>query len=114
MMAKRIRSVWQRTPKIMREVIDESQLLLKDQDAIIERLKGEVRVKAVEISNLKVQRDEVKYALKVVTDVEKIDVVIPALPEHSATYYVVNGHTIFPVFGTQPGDKILLARKKVL
>lgn len=120
-MAKRIRTPWQRTPKIIRECVDEGNRLQHDMQTIIDRLNAEIvglksqrDMVQAGYNNMLVQRDEAQHTLKILANVEKIDVVIPAIQNGHATYYVVRQHKIEPVFGTNPGDKILLARKKIL
>lgn len=113
MAKKRVRTAWQRTPKIIREAIEEGQLLLRDQEVLIERYKTQRDAADRMAGDLRVLLNEAEHAVKLVTDVDvaKIDVVIPAEPDRVSQYYVVSKNMITPVFGMQPGDKILIARK---
>lgn len=114
-MKTRVRTAWQRTPKIIREAVDEGQSLISDQAKTIERLRQEADQLRADGRNLLVQRDTAQRALTLLWKVEKLDVVITPPGDGLTTYYAITSRNqIMPIFGVMPGDKILVSRKKVL
>lgn len=109
-MRKRIRTVWQRTPKSIREAVEESNKLIDDLIADKDQLRADNR-------NLLVQRDSAQHALTLLAGVEKIDTVITPDPRKAGLvrfFTVTDYGEIIPIFATLPGDKILITRKKIL
>lgn len=105
---KRIRTMWQRTPKPMRDIQQRQVLEISDLRAEAQQLRADGR-------NLLVQRDEARRVLELLANVKRVDVVITPPGEGLTTYYAVHGRNqITPVFGVLPGDKILVARKRIL
>lgn len=107
MMTRRIRTVYQRTPMAMREIIERHERINRDLTIEVARLRGEN-------ANQKAELSQAKFMLNLMTGIEKVDVVIPVPREGITTYFIIDHNHAMPIFGVQPGDKILLARKKIL
>lgn len=93
-------------PKWARYEMVDLEHKLAEERILTERLRSDGR-------SLLAQRDEAKQGLRLLTEEERIDVVIQAPKQAPLTKYYAAAHCeIFPVFAVQPGDKILIVRRK--
>lgn len=80
---------------------------------IAELRMGEQQLRA-DGRNLLARVQDAQAALRIIAGVEKIDVAIPVPQDGVTTYFILDRNRAVPIFGTQPGDTVLIARKKIL